>query len=272
MVKLSGLGMKSRERLSKVLQKNPNFITAAAVSSVLAIPLIEANKILSRWYQHGWVQRVKRGAYIPIPLEANNPEMTAVDPFVIAHSIYKEGYVGGFSAVKHWDLCEQIIETTYYFTTKQVKDHDPIHGAFKFKVKTIKPEKMFGLKSIWYGSQKISISDPSKTIVDILDDPKLVGGMTIVYDIFKEYFDSEHCDLKKLLSYAEKMKNKTILKRLGFMLETKFDIFPEELKNLNKNISSGYSNYDPQLKCNVIIEKWKLQVPESWKREYDRKN
>jgi predicted transcriptional regulator of viral defense system len=271
MARLSGIGIKGRAKLSRVLQKNPDILTAPIVSACLKISPIQANLLLARWNQSGWAKRVKRGTYIPVPVEASSPDVTLAEPFMIAHSLYKDGYVGGFSAVKHWDLSEQIIETTYYFTTKKIRDHDPKHGAFKFKIKTIKPDKMFGLKSIWYGSQKISISDPSKTIVDILNDPKLVGGMTIVYDIFKEYLESKYCDLPLLLDYAKKMKNKTILKRLGFMLETKFETIPEIFKNLDNEISTGHSKYDPLLKCDFIVEKWMLKVPESWKREYDRK-
>lgn len=267
----SGIGTKSRIKLSKVLEKNSNIITATDVATSLNLSLKEANLLLSRWYQGGWVQRIKRGTYIPVPVEANNLNMTLVEPFVIVHSIYKDGYIGGFSAIKHWDFSEQIIETTYYFTSKQLKDHMPTYGNFIFKIKTVKPEKIFGLKSIWYGSQKISISDPSKTIVDILNDPKLVGGMTIVFDIFQEYVESEHCNLPQLLTYAEKMNNKTIFKRLGYMIETKFKTIPAGLENLEKKISMGYSNFDPLLRCDWIIEKWKLRVPESWKREYDRK-
>ncbi len=271
MVTFSGIGAKNRANLSKVLEDNSNILTADAVAASLNLPLKEASRLLSRWCNGGWVRRIKRGTYVPFPVEATNLNMALIEPFVIVHSIYKDGYIGGFSAIKHWDLSEQIIETTYYFTTKQVKDRNPTYGNFKFKIKTVSPNRIFGIKSLWYGSQKVSISDPSKTIVDILNDPKLVGGMTIVFDLFQEYLESEHCNLSQLIAYAEKMNNKTIFKRLGFMIETKSETVPMELENIEKKISTGYSNFDPLLECDHIIEKWKLKVPESWKREYDRK-
>ena len=152
-----------------------------------------------------------------------------------------------------------------------MKERNPIYGSIKFKIKTIKENRIFGTKTIWYGSKKVNVSDPTKTIVDILDDPKLVGGMSVVYDIFNEYVESKYCDFKMLLNYSERMNNKTILKRLGFMIDVKFNKIPEEFLDIKDDISSGYSNFDPIVNGNLFVEKWKLKVPASWKKEYDRK-
>lgn len=225
---LAGIGKIGRTRLSKVLEYNPRVITSTIVAEALSLPPKEASRMLSRWCKNGWLFRIKRGAYIPVPIDAISSNIILEDPFVIADSIYHPGYIGGFSAIKYWDLSEQIIETVYYFTSGQVKDRNPVYGTTKFRIKTIKENKIFGTKNIWYGSKKVKVSDPTKTIVDILDDPKLVGGMSVVYDIFKEYVETKYCDYKRLIDYAEKMNNKIILKRLGFMIDVKFNEIPNE--------------------------------------------
>ncbi len=271
MTDIAGIGKKGREKLSKVLEHNPKVITSGTVSKILNLPKKEASRILSRWCKNGWLYRVKRGVYTPVSIDSQSSNIILEEPFVIAESLYKPGYVGGFSAIKHWDLSEQIIETIYYFSTKQLKERSPVYGATKFKIKTVKEYKIFGTKNIWYGSTKVRVSDPTKTIVDILDDPKLVGGMSIVYDIFNEYVESEYCDFNLLLNYSGRMGNKTILKRLGLMIEVKLDVMPVEFIDIKNNISSGYSNFDPIVNGKYIIEKWKLKVPSSWKKEYDRK-
>ncbi len=268
---LAGIGKKGRTRLSKVLECNPRVITSKTVSGILSLTSKEASRMLSRWCKNGWLFRIKRGVYIPVPIDSTSSNIILEEPFVIAESIYQPGYIGGFSAIKHWDLSEQIIETIYYFSTKQVKERNPIYGSIKFKIKTVKENRVFGTKTIWYGSKKVKVSNPAKTIVDILNDPKLVGGMTVVYDVFNEYVESDYCDFEMLLSYSELMDNKTILKRLGFMIDVKFNITSEYFIDLKDKISSGYSNFDPLVKCNKIVEKWNLKVPASWKEEYDRK-
>lgn len=43
-------------------------------------------------------------------MDSTTSEILIEEPFVIADSLYRPGYVAGFSAIEHWDLSEQIIE------------------------------------------------------------------------------------------------------------------------------------------------------------------
>ncbi len=63
----------------------------------------------------------------------------------------------------------------------------------------------------------MKISDPEKTIVDCLDHLEHAGGIDEVAKSI--YFSHEELDFKKIRKYANRMKNLTILKRLGFILE-----------------------------------------------------
>ena len=158
---LAGIGKIGRTRLSKVLEYNSRVITSATVAKILSLSSKEASRMLSRWCKNGWLYRVKRGVYIPVPIDSTSSNIILEEPFVIAESIYHPGYIGGFSAIKHWDLSEQIIETIYYFSTKQLKKRNPIYGSIKFKIKTVKENKIFGTKTIWYGSKKVKVSNPT---------------------------------------------------------------------------------------------------------------
>ncbi|MBQ0712759.1 MAG: type IV toxin-antitoxin system AbiEi family antitoxin domain-containing protein [Porticoccus sp.] len=273
MSKIAGIGKIGRERLSRILESNPPIVTSELVASILNISRKEASRSLYRWNKNGWVQRVKRGVYIPVPLGSTSDSPVIENPYFVADSIYSPGYIGGFSAVKHWDLTEQIIETTYYFTSKQVKDRSPSYNSTTFKIKTIKPNKIFGLKSIWMGSKKVFISDPTKTLIDIIEDPKLVGGMRIVEDIYREYLDSDYFNLEKIIEYAMLINNRTVMKRLGFLTEaTHTDKIPyDTLCLFQSEISSGYSFFDTTTKGNLTNDKWKLKITKSWKKQYDRK-
>jgi len=271
MNKLAGIGKAYRTKLSRVLERHAGIITPKIVAAVLGVSNQESGRLLARWNGNGWVHRIKQGVYLPISLSSTSTEPVVEEPFLIADSIYGPGYIGGFSAVKHWDLSEQIIETVTYFTHKKVKDRNPTHGGVKFRLKTISEHKIFGLKTIWVGSKTIRISDPAKTIIDMLDDPKLVGGMTIVKDIFSEYFVSDFYDFDLLLSYIQKIRNKSIYKRLGFLLDSSFSVSQEQLSALRENMSAGYSIFDTTTISPCTISKWRLKTPRSWKTFYDRK-
>lgn len=263
------IGTEYRNKLSLIINSVKDIITPQKVAEILGISQQEAGRILSRWNKQSWVKRVKRGVYIPVDVADISGELSIKNPWILANGLFTPGYIGGFSAIKHWDFSEQIFETTTFFTTKKIKERQPIIGNTRFLLKTISKYKIFGTKMIWVDNIKIAVSDPSKTLVDLFDDPSLVGGMRIVQDVFLEYQKSKFFDVDKLITYAERMRNKTIFKRMGFLFEKMGLNHFVEKYNLTKKISKGYSIFDPLVENNKIIRKWKLKIPEVWK-EYDR--
>ena len=271
MQKLSGIGSKSRHRLKTVLEAGNNILNPKKVSTALSLPQMESARLLYRWHHAGWLKKIKRGVYLPVQLDSSPAETAVENSWVIAEELFSPGYIGGFSAVKHWDFSEQIFESVVYLTIKKTAKRNYVFSGVKFKLKTIKPYKIFGTKTVWKNSVKIKVSDPSKTMVDLLDDPVLGGGMRVTKDFFMEYWNSKHKNIKLLLRYAKKMKNKTIFKRLGFLLESTGLGSPKLIQSLRKQISSGYSEFDPSVKGRCILRKWNLKILHTWKKEYDRK-
>jgi predicted transcriptional regulator of viral defense system len=117
----------------------------------------------------------------------------------------------------------------------------------------------------------VLVSDPSKTMIDILDEPALVGGMSIVRDFLQKYLDSDFKNLSLMTDYATRMKNDTIFKRLGFLLELMVPSEEKALEDIRKRISSGYSKFDPSVENVRIVKRWNLKIPSSWVGKHDRK-
>ena len=92
----------------------------------------------------------------------------------------------------------------------------------------------------------------------------------MVQDFFMEYWNSEHRDLKLLIRYGKRMRNKTIFKRLGFLLEINELVDNHIIKSLQNKISAGYSAFSPSTKSKFFIRKWNLKVSPMWKEEYDQ--
>jgi len=268
---VEGIGATSRRNLSKVIESSKGSITPAYVSQVLHVSRQEAGRLLARWCKSGWLRRIKRGFYIPVPLESSPDSLAIENPWAIVAKIFEPGYIAGFSAIKHWDLSEQIFETTTYFTTKKIKEKSPSYAGIRLQLKNIDKSKLFGTKTVWIDSTKVQVSDPSKTIVDLLDDPAIGGGMRATLEFFKTYLESEHKNIKLLLEYAARMKNKTIFKRLGFLLELLNVVDNKTLNAIRARISKGYSDFDPTIDNGRIIKKWNLRIPVSWAADYDRK-
>ena len=262
---MKGIGAKSRERLAKVLRETSGAIKVADAAHALGVSNSQASKLLSAWSERGWVKRVKRGIYIPVPLDAFTENVSPEDPWILADALFAPCYIGGWSAAEYWDFTEQIFSSLFVFTTKQIRQRDMDVEGTIFKLKTVNESQFFGLKSIWRGSKKIQISDPSKTLIDMLNEPAIGGGIRHTADIFNSYLDSEHRDLTKLLDYASSCRNKTVFKRLGYLLERFAPENEAEIAVCKKALSKGNSKLDPSLPSDFLVTRWKLWIPSSWK-------
>ncbi len=268
MDKLSGIGSTSRERLSRILRISKGIITTELVSKELDISKSEASKMLWSWARQGWLYKIKRGLYVPVPLESSSNEPAIEDPWIIADYLYDPCYIGGWTAAEYWDLTEQIYNSIVIITSKSNNRKKNISfGNIDFYIKSLSDDLFFGYKGVWRGQVKVNVSDPSRTIIDMLNDVRLGGGIRPIYDILKNYLRSDNKDLQLMFEYASNINNKTVFKRLGFLLEI---AYPEEsslIEECRSQISSGYSKLDPNLDSDKLISKWNLSIPNSWYKE-----
>lgn len=265
---LGGIGKLSRKRLSEVIRHCKGCIKAADVSDCLQISAVKARNLLAIWSKHGWLQRIRPGLYLAVELASESPDDILIDPWVIAIQLYSPCYLGGWSACQHWDLTEQIFDKTLVLTSKRINGKEQIAGNMHFLIKKIDPTKFFGLKTIWKESVKVQISDVHKTIVDILDDPVLAGGIRSVADMLQKYLKSEDFNSSLLLEYALKMHNKTIFKRLGFLLSILKFKDAVLIEQCRKNISQGNSQIDPSSQGKRLVKKWGLWLPDDFENTF----
>lgn len=262
---LGGIGKLSRKRLSEVIRDCKGCIKTADVSDCLQITKAKARSLLALWSKSGWLQRIRPGLYLPVELAAKSSSDVIVDPWVVATQLYPPCYIGGWSACEYWGFTDQIFSSIVVLTAKRVNGKEQMAGNMTFLIKKQDSEKMFGLKTVWKESIKVQVSDPHKTIIDLLDDPSLGGGIRSLADMLQKYFQSEHLNAAVLLEYADQMKNKTIFKRLGYLISI---LKPDEtalIDECKKRISQGNSQIDPSTKGSRLIKKWRLWLPDDFK-------
>ena len=80
-----------------------------------------AAKKLARWAEQGWLRRVRRGLYIPVPVDVEHPELWSEDPLFLADAVWSPCYFTGWTAASHWGLTEQIFRTIVVRTTGRVR-------------------------------------------------------------------------------------------------------------------------------------------------------
>lgn len=265
--KLEGLGSTDRERIGTIIRGTKGTVSVGEAGEILGISSTEAAKMLARWAKKGWFSRVLRGLYVPIPLESRTAEVVLEDPWLVAERLFSPCYIGGWSAAEYWSLTEQIFRTVVVMTKQKPRDRRPTIKGTDFLLRTVSEKAMFGLKSVWRGQVKVSVSDPTRTILDTLDDPTLGGGVRFTLDMLTNYLRSENTNPDLLIDYAQRLGNGAVFKRLGFLLERATPGRIEQIEKCRSRLTTGNAKLDPKLSADRLITRWRLWVPESWTKE-----
>ncbi len=264
---LAGLGVTERARLSQLIRRTQTTISVKEAAKILKLTTEQAAKQLAVLAKKGWLSRIKQGVYLPIDIPATNTNVIAEEPFTIAQKLFQPCYIGGMNAANYWDLTEQIFKSVTVMTQKKVRERNPIIAGNEYYIHSIKAEYFFGLKTIWNNNIKVQISDPTRTVVDMLIFPQFCGGVRFIVDVINDYYQSKYKDIDLLVEYLTKANNGAAIKRMGFLAE-KF--FPDENKLIEyclKNLKQGYVKLSPSVDCPKIIRRWRLRLPESWSKK-----
>ncbi len=264
---VAGLGKIERERLATLIRGTKGTISVTDAADILKVDSPEASKMLSRWANKGWLSRVRQGLYVPIPLESRTADVPLEDPWPIAERLYSPCYIGGWSAAEYWDLTEQIFRTVVVMTTQRPRDRNPVIKGTSFIVRTVSTKAMFGLTPVWKGQVKIFLSDPTRTILDMLSDPQLGGGIRSTVDIFLNYLKSDKKKMELLIEYGDQLGNGAVFKRLGFLLERFDQNGRDSIDKCKAKLTQGNAKLDPSLSADKLITRWKLWIPENWAME-----
>lgn len=220
-----------------------------------------AARLLTYFGRRGWLSRVRRGLYVAVPLDARRSGEWVEDSWVIAAKVFDPCYIGGWSACEHWDLTEQVFRSLLVVTAKKVHHRDVVMQGVAFHATVRHERKLFGTAGIWRGQTRVDVSDPSRTIVDVLDDPTLGGGIRHIARVVHEYLMSEHRDDNLLVKYGDRLGNRTVFKRLGYLLEAHEIDAPDLITACLQRRSAGYTTLDPSVKKRgSIVRRWGLRV------------
>lgn len=257
----SGISKDHRELLSRLHRDHPTPFGIDEAMVSLGLPRPKVRSLLRYWCARGWLSRIRRGIYITVPLNAKSPSEWREDAWIVADTVFSPCYIGGWSAAEHWGLTEQIFSDIVVFTSGSVRERTPVIKRTKYIVVRIPEKKLFSMTSVWRNNVKISVSSPSRTIADILNNPRLGGGMKHVAQIINEYFSGEHRNDEELRLCLEVLKNRTAIKRLGHVIEILSIDAAETLAFCQDNVSAGYSKFDPSAPAGgKLMRRWNLQI------------
>ncbi len=256
-----GIRAENRERLELLHRACAGPVTPAEAALALDLPHAQARRFLAYLAARGWLSRVRRGLYALVPLGASEPSEWREDPWIVAARTFAPCYIGGWTACEHWGLTEQVFRDIVIITASSTRQSRRVVQDVTFRLRHRKANQLFGTRVEWRDQTRVLVSDPSRTVVDILDEPRLGGGIRHVADVLGNYFEHQDRDDGRLVDYAARLDNRTVFKRLGYLTETLGVIAPELVASCLERMSAGLSKLDPSVETAGRIKKrWNLRV------------
>lgn len=208
-----GLSKKAATVLATLSAERKEIFAIKDIQQVSGKKMTGLWKLLNYLLKNRWIERIERGKYLIIPLEAGAKPKYVTHPFLIAQNLVSPYYIGFLSALNHYGITEQISKTVYIVTTK--KKLLLTFGNDDYYFVKFSKKRFFAADEEWIGNSKFNISSKEKTVVDCLFIPEYSGGLTEVVKAFREKLDYE-----RLYDYAIKMDDLAAIKRLGYILDT----------------------------------------------------
>lgn len=257
----AGIGRVNRTYLERLHQELAGAFDVDHAAEVLGLGAERTRNLLAYLTRRGWVSRVRRGLYVAVPLDARRSGEWTEDSWVVAERAFGPCYIGGWSACEHWGLTDQTFRTLLVVTARKVRDREPVIQGLPYRLTVRQDEKLFGTRPVWRGQVRVEVSDPSRTIIDVLDDPTLGGGMRHVAEVVEEYFVGGYRDDDSLTSYGDRYGNRAVFKRLGYLVERLGVDAPDLVRACLTRRSAGLAALDPSIQTQGrIVRRWRLRV------------
>lgn len=256
-----GINEENRRRLETLHRDTSGPFTIEEAAAILPLGRTRTRKFLAYLVSRGWLARLKHGLYTTVPLGASVPSKWREDPWVVAMAAFSPCYIGGWSACEHWGFTEQIFRDIVVVTAAAVREKSVVVQDTVFRLTHRSKDRLFGTRVVWHDQHKIRLSDPSRTLVDILDEPALGGGIRHVAEVVVSYFGSDHRDDNQLLSYITKLGNRAVCKRLGYLLEALDVTAPGVIEQCYAMRSEGITVLDPGIdQKGRIVNRWNIRA------------
>jgi len=256
-----GINRENRVLLEQLHREMAGSFDVNSASDTLGLDAHRTRKLLAYLARRGWLSRVRRGLYVAVPLASDRPGEWMEDPWVVAEQTFSPCYIGGWTACQHWGMTKEVCPTILVVTAKRVRDRDRAIQGTQYHLTVRAETKLFGTTMIPRDQASVRVSDPTRTIVDLLDDPSLGGGMGAVASIAREYMGGGSRDDPLLIEYGDRLGNRAVFKRLGFILEDLGIEAPELLKSSLERRSAGLVALDPSEQTKGrIVRRWGIRA------------
>jgi len=189
------------------------------------------------------------------------------DALVVGALLAPEGAAAYATAMRWWEWGPAAgsfgsgLSSLLFITPKRKQAMRPELLGVRFELVFIKPERMFGAALLGEPGLRIRVTDPERTVVDMLDRSDLCGGIPAVAAALRDAWPA--LDVERLSGYLERFAGGTVPRRLGYLVERLGLLPPGEplLERWRALLGAGYSLLErggPA--AGPFVRRWRLRV------------
>lgn len=258
---LKGISAANRASLAVLNRVFRSPFDAIHAADALSLELGQTRRLLAALASGGWLLRVRHGWYVTMPLSAADPSDVHEDPWLVAKSLFESCYIGGQTACQHWGFTTISSDVMYVVSTRKVTPIEQVVHGNRFKIRTIQDKEWFGTHQAMRRELLVDVSDPHRTIIDLVDRPTFAGGARLAMEALHGYFGSGVVDEGMLLMYGDRLGRGALFKRLGFLAEHGRLGSLAFAEACGRRVSKGITRLDPgQPDDGRIVSRWQLKV------------
>jgi len=213
--------------------------------------------LIANLVKKGWIRRLKKGKYLILAL--GEDRQTLKDWYLVAAALAdpKFYYISHYTALSLHNMTTQPALTIYVSTSKRIPNRTIANIKFHFIF--CSAQKSWGIEEKWINKQdKIKISSPERTIIDVLSRLDLCGGLSEAAKAV--WLKRKELDFEQLLKYAKNAAIIAVCRRLGYILEL-YGLATKKIRKELQREGKSFSILDPALpKKGRYSKKWKLLI------------
>jgi predicted transcriptional regulator of viral defense system len=176
-----------------------------------------ARNSLATLERKGWLERLERGRYMLVPLEAGTDRAWSEDPLAIGAIVAPDGAAAYWTAVAYRGWTTQLPRVQTFLTpSRRFRKRVTMLGV-PYRFIEMRPERLFGITAEIRGGLQVRVTDHERTVLDALDRPDLCGGIAEVTSALATAWSE--LDLVQLTRYMKRFGSGTVPKRLGYLAE-----------------------------------------------------
>jgi predicted transcriptional regulator of viral defense system len=236
-------------------EENRQILTVADFMSFYEITASYARKMISELVRTGWLVRIAKGQYQLLPAKTGLDPFPMGDKFVLACQAFPDGFIAYGSAAEQHGLSLQVFNSVIIANTARSGTRST--GSLNVQLVKVATTNYLGFQSLNRGPS-VKVATLERTLIDCIDRPDLAGGISDLVEILER--GKKRADLERVIELLSSYSSKSLIKKVGFLLE-QFDYpLTEAQTDLLLRMSSGVKTY-----------LFSIKIPGTSKPKYSRK-